>query len=257
MLKLSFEYFTDKEKFFQIKREFLFKDCRFDYPEAHSSEINLELNYIIYVRKTSDDETDVLELNFYTHQVSPNIKKIAKKCKKEFVETFDSNYSLLETGEGKFKRIELQKLNDISQEIKDSSHLIDTLKDELIKAIDDLYGFINGYKQKEVKDKIPFNLGKNEVIALFHLLYQKGYISPDISKNDISRLIGRNFEYFNKKDKKYMPVLKPGKQVNNLLTDHADNNPELTLRKLEKLFKAKDFFVYDIESKTGDKKSTP
>ena len=257
MVKLSFDFFTDKEKFLQIKRDFLFKDCRFDYPEANISKVNINLDDITYVLEKIDDEPEISTLNFYKDRCQLLIIKISEKYKKEFIETFDGSYSILETGEEKFKRIELQKLNDVSQEIKDSSHLIDPLKEELIKAIDELYGFINAYKQKEVKDKISFNLSKNEVITLFHLLYQKGYISSEISKNDISRLIGRNFEYFNKTEKKYMPVIKPGKQVNNLLTDHADNNPKLTLRKLKKLFTAKDFFSYDIEPKTGDKKSTP
>lgn len=257
MLKLSFEYFTDKEKFFQIKREFLFKDYRFDYPEAHISQVNLEHNDIEYVRKISDDETDVLTLNFYVDYIPPSIIKISDKYKKKFIKTFDGNYSLLETGEDKFKRIELQKLNDISQEIKVAPHLIDSLKDTLIKAIEELCGFINAYKQNEVKDKIPFNLGKNEVITLFHLLYQKGYISQELDKKDISRLIGRNFEYFNKKEKKYMPVIRTGKQENNLLTDKGDDNPSFTLKKLKNLFTADDFFNLDITLKRGDKKSTP
>ena len=163
----------------------------------------------------------------------------------------------MESGEEKFKRIELYKLNVFSNEIQNASHLIETLKDQLNKAIDELYEFVNTYKQKEVKDKIPFNLSKNEVITLFHLLYQKEYISPEISKNDISRLIGRNFEYYNKTEKKYMPVIKPGKQVNNLLTDNGNDNPRLTLKKLKNIFTAKDFFVINIDVKTGDKKATP
>lgn len=257
MLTLPFDNFINREKFFQIKREFLFKDYGFDHPEAHILEVNIQIDDITYVRKISEDETEVLTLNFYVHHISPAIIKISENYKKEFIETFESNYSLLESGEDKLKRIELQKLNDISNEIKNASHLIETLRIELIKAIDELYGFINAYKQNEVKDKIPFNLGKNEVITLFHLLFQKGYISPEISKNDISRLIGRNFEYYNKTEKKYMPVIKPGKKVNDLLSDHANNDPRLTLKKLKRIFTAKDFFIYDIDIKTGDKKPTP
>lgn len=52
-----------------------------------------------------------------------------------------------------------------------------------------------------------------------------------------------------------MPVSKPGKQENNLLTDHAANSPELTLRKLKKIFNHKDFFTINIDVKTRDKNS--
>lgn len=107
-----------------------------------------------------------------------------------------------------------------------------------------------------MKDKIPFNLSKNEVITLFHLLFQKGYISPEIDKRDISRLIGRNFEYYNKTKKEYMPVIKPGKQENNLLSDHANNDPRIALKNLKNIFTDKNFFVNKIDIKTGDKKST-
>lgn len=257
MLKLHFDYFTNEEKFLQIKRKFLFQDQHFDNYEAHISEVNIEINDIVYVSKTSDDDTNVLDLNFYIHHISPAIVRISEKYKKEFIEEFDGNYFLLDTGEDKFKRIELSKLNIITTEIENAPHLIKSLKETLHQTIIELYGFVNAYKQKEVKDKIPFNLSKNEVITLFHLLYQKGYISNELDKKDISRLIGRNFEYFNKTEKKYMPVIKPGKQENNLLTDHAANSPDLTLRKLKKIFKHKDFFTIDIGIKTGDKKIIP
>ena len=255
MLTLSFDYFIEEEKFLRIKREFLFKDHCFDHFEAHISEVDIQKNDIIYVEKTSDGE--VKDLNFYSDYISPTIIKISEKYKKDFIRAFEGNYSLLESGEEKFKRIHLYKLNVISDEIKNASHLNETLKESLNQTIDELYEFIDMYKQKEVKDKIPFNLSKNEVITLFHLLYQKGYISPKMGKNDISRLIGRNFEYYNKAEKKYMPIIKPAKQVNNLLTDSGDHNPRLTLKKLKKLFTDKDFFVIDIAIKTGDKNSNP
>jgi hypothetical protein len=259
MLKLHFDYFTNGEKFINIKRTFLYQDDDFDRSEAHISQVNLEINDITQVSKTGDgtDDTDVLDLNFYKDHVQPWVIKISEKYKKEFIEAFDGDYSILEIGEEKFKRIELGKLNVISKEIENAPHLIKSLKETLHKTIDELYGFVIAYKQKEVKDKIPFNLSKNEVITLFHLLYQKGHISQELNKNDISRLIGRNFEYFNRTEKKHMPVVKPGKQENNLLTDHAANNPELTLRKLKKIFTHKGFFTIDIGVKTGDEKIIP
>lgn len=257
MLAHSFDTFINKEKFDHIKRKFLYQDDSFDHPDAHISEVNINLDEITYVKLKKVDEPEILTLNFYKDYSPQLIIKISEKYKKDFIQTFEGNYSLLESGEDKFKRIELYKLNVFSNEIKNASHLIETLKDQLNKAIDELYEFIDTYKQKEVKDKIPFNLSKNEVITLFLLLHQKGYISPAIGKNDISRLIGRNFEYYNKTEKKYMPVIKPGKQVNNLLTDNGDDNPKLTLRKLKKIFTAKDFFMYDIATKNGDKNLNP
>jgi hypothetical protein len=261
MLKLHFDYFTNGEKFINIKRKFLFKDYSFDHEDAHISQVNLEIDDIVRVRKTNADvneadETSVLSQNFYKDHIPLSVIKISEKYKKEFMEAFDGDYSILEIGEDKFKRIELGKLNVISKEIENAPHLIKSLKETIHKAIDELYGFVNAYKQKEVKDKIPFNLSKNEVITLFHLLYQKGHISQELNKNDISRLIGRNFEYFNKTEKKYMPIVKPGKQENNLLTDHASSSPDLTLRKLKKIFRDKDFFTSTIDVKTGDKKIT-
>jgi hypothetical protein len=258
MLKLHFDYFTNEEKFLHIKRKFLFKDYSFDHEDAHISQVDLEINDIAYLRMISNetDETEVLSENFYNDHITPSVKRISEKYKKEFMEAFDGDYSILEIGEDKFKRIELGKLNVISKEIENAPHLIKSLKETLHKTIDELYGFVNAYKQKEVKDKIPFNLSKNEVITLFHLLYQKGHISQELNKNDISRLIGRNFEYFNKTEKKYMPIVKPGKQENNLLTDHASSSPDLTLRKLKKIFRDKDFFTSTIDVKTGDKKIT-
>lgn len=254
MLSNPFDRFIIKDKFEQIKRKFIYKDIGFDHPDAHISQVNINIDDITYVKKISDDETEISNLNFYKDYCPPLIIEISEKYKNAFIKTFDGNYSLLERGEEKLKRIELQKLNDISTEIKYAKHLIETLRAELIDAIDALYNFINSYKQREVKDKIPFNLSKNEVITLFHLLYQKGYIAQELDKKDISRLIGKNFEYFNKKEKKHMPILKPGKQENNLLTDHANNNPRIAIKKLKAIFTSKTFFINDIVTKVGDKK---
>lgn len=272
MLTLSFDQLTDPKKFAELKSYLIQENLNRLYFIRDSGKINNDLileENVETLRKTKKNslllndtvlmmEIATTQANFNIHYVIPLLPEFYDEHKNRFCKTYDEDHTVLsESGEEKFKRTELYRLNVISNEIDNSTHLDEPLKQAAIAIIDELYGFINAYKQNEVTDKIPFNLSKNEVITLFHLLFQKKVISQDLDKRDISRLIGRNFEYFSSKDKKYLPVIKPGKQENNLLTDHAENNPELTLRKLKKIFTAKDFFDYKIATKNGDKKLTP
>jgi len=272
MLTYSFDQLTNPKKFAELKNS-LFVDNLIDFffgknPDNINKDL-ISVENVETLRKTKKNspllndkalmlEIEITQTNFNRLYVMPILPEFYNECKNKFCKIFNEDYTLLSSdAEEKFKRIELYKLNVISDEIDNSTHLDEALKKAVIDIIDELYGFIDTYKQNEVTDKIPFNLSKNEVITLFHLLFQRKIISEDLTKRDISRLIGRNFEYFSKKDKKYLPVIKPGKQENNLLTDNGDDNPDLVLRKLKKIFNSKDFFVYNIEVKTGDKKSNP
>ena len=83
MAKLSFDYFKDKEKFLQIKREFLFNDYRFDNAEAHISEVDIKLDDITKIIKKIDDEPEISTLNFYNDYCPNLIKAISEKHKKK------------------------------------------------------------------------------------------------------------------------------------------------------------------------------
>jgi hypothetical protein len=105
MLKLHFDYFTNEEKFSHIKRKFLFQDESFQHSEAHISHVSLDIDDIVCIRKTNADvneadETSVLNLNFYKDHIPPSVIRISEQYKKEFIEAYDGDYSLLEIGEG-------------------------------------------------------------------------------------------------------------------------------------------------------------
>jgi hypothetical protein len=113
------------------------------------------------------------------------------------------------------------------------------LESKIDSIINNLESFLNQRKpislNRNIDDKIKFNLSKKEVCLLFTRLSDAGFLShSQSSEKDIGDLIEKHFMYYDNKSHTYINITKADGYIKKLRLDERYATPS---EKLDKLFK--------------------
>ncbi|MFT7034803.1 MAG: hypothetical protein ACJA2S_003321 [Cyclobacteriaceae bacterium] len=273
MTILTFDHLINKTLFNSIKTEFLMGDIKYKdlRLRGDSSDVDLRDNEITtfqervistskvksksfdpQLNEEFEDEVDVYDteveevtLNFVNDFLIPQINELPESYSKSFVKEINRRNLFSNSQIANFSKIALRKLEEKKDEILAATHLENSVKDVAIKSIDEIYEFVsNDYYQNyiSIPKKIPFNLNRNQVVGLFHLLYENEYISPDIKQNDLFRLIEETCFYFDFKSNSHKDLSGTNKLRRSLFGLNPDKSSKSTIDELQKIFQDKDFF---------------
>lgn len=272
MTVLTFDHLINKALFNSIKTEFLAGDEKYRALRLDGAIINVDLseNNITTVKekvvsinkvksKSFDSELnqeieiedeiydiDVKEvtLNFINDFLIPQVSDLSDSYSKSFVKEVKRRNLFSNSQRVNFSKMALRKLSAEKDEILAAKHLEDSVKDVAINSIDEIYEFVsNGYYQTyiSIPDKIPFVLNRNQVVGLFHLLYENEYISQEIKQAHLFRLVDETCCYYDSNSNSFKEIRKSNKLRRDLFGSNPDKSPKATLDELESIF-SKDFF---------------
>lgn len=259
MIKHSFDDLVTLKKFISFKQNFILEYAHDSlYNRFTREEINPDLLIVndrqsaINQYNVSEEDINRTESNFNQAYLTPALPSMSENFYKDFLQEIDDKAIYMDKSLEIFKRKTLKKLEAVSETIETAVFLDSSFKEQIKDVIDDLFDKINKYEDDNNSEKIPLKLTKNEVLVLFHLLLLKGYIPQTMTKRNLSRLIEKNFEYYNYSEKIYKPITKAIKLEDEIFSNDGDKNPETTLEKLQLIFSNPDF--YKLENRKGMKK---
>lgn len=257
MYQFTFSSLTNAQNFVELKRQFVLDELRGRMFENKHTADEIHQDYYLvnfYEREkiiesiANDQEKGNLialinktESNFNRIYVTQALPEMVNDFVQNFSKTIHDKAiygtdSLIE-----FKSIKLQELNEITDKVEQASYLDNDFKATIIDSIEKAYHYINYYKHNTAEDKIKFNLNKNEVVTLFHLLLKKGYIKG--YKADLSRFIDANFQYLSGTEGIHKDITSSGKLELKLKSN--DKNPDNTYNHLKEIFTSED--MYSLE----------
>ncbi|MCW5518491.1 hypothetical protein J1N09_01480 [Aureitalea sp. L0-47] len=265
MAVLTFEHFLNADLFANVKKDFLKQDIQYEYlgSSGEDFQVNIERDQITVIKekvisiteiengdgKDEIYETEVIEqeLNFYSDYLLPKIHEVEIAYKKDFVQDIRRRSLFSKDAIKGYGQVHLNKLNKILDKIKSASHLNEEIQNALLQAVASTYEFISdGYYQKniDIPKKIPFAFSKNQVIALYYLLYVNEYISNnDLKKTDLYRLIEETAMYYDSKENSFKDIRKANKLCNELFGSIPSKSPGNTIDELKEIFTDSDFYA--------------
>lgn len=242
---ITYNDFTDEEKFNEIKKDFLIYDMKYNHLRDGPDDIKLDLieDNIGLFGSEGQEKT----INFYDGFLLPKISDLGSIYKRDFCNYIESNKIYDSSAIANFSKLYLKRLDKWDVEIKGAKYLNPQVKEALKESIAGVYGFVsNDFHQKYINlpKKIPLKLSKNQIITLFYLLKNNKYISTkEISDNDLSRLIEQHFLYYNSMENCYKEITDARKLELKLFGPNEELSPQISLDELEIIFTAEDFYT--------------
>lgn len=251
---VRFKHFKSKQEYIELQRDFL----GFDYKKEFFQEVEID-DYkdlrviklenplsnpaIIVYSRNSENEDKYEEIKFEEDFVIPKIENIAAPAFESFKKSI--RHKGLYTDElVKGLALDWQdKINSIRDNIENADYLNDQIYKILSKELDRLEDMINAYiinPLPAVKEKIPINWSRTDVIYFFHLLRSNKVIGS-IREADLGRLIDNAFQYYDEKEKNYRDIKNSKKHLNAFWND--EGRPDsATNERLRSIFQDDDFF---------------
>lgn len=273
MTILTFDHLISEELFNSIKTEFLSGDEKYRSLRLTGADLNIDLNEnkittfkekVIAISKVKsktfdfelqeevetennvyDIQVEEVTINFINDFMTSKIMELADAYKKSFVREVQRRNLYSDSQIANYSKMALKKLSIIKKDILDVQHLDQSLKDLAINSIDKVCEFISNefyHTHMNIPDKIPFNLNRNQVVGLFHLLYENEYISSEMDRNDLFRLVEEICSYYDSTENAYKSIIKANKLRRSMFGLNPDKSSKTTIDELEKIFN-KDFFT--------------
>lgn len=266
MFHLEFEDLIDKKKYFRRKYFFLIgdykhiplillnrpQDIEVDY-ECDYIERFADLNYEKFFKERKVDfkvlknKFNLVELNFYDDELIPEINKMYLRYRDNFISEIEKRNIFESSGIENFSKKYLNYLEDLKEKLNNADHLIERVKNEANISIEKIYHFVsNEFYQNffKIPQKIPFNLNKNQLIVLFHQLYENGVIAEEIKPTDLSRLVEQYCTFYDKESNSFLDVKRARDLEIRIFKQDEEPNPEPSIKHLESIFFNPKFYDY-------------
>lgn len=251
---IKFKDFNSKKSFIELQRYFLGLDYKQeffeeveidDYKELRVIKFNEPLKNpsIINYSKNYEGEEKYEEIKFEENFLLPKIENMAILA----IERFEKNIITKGLYSGELLQgyaLDYQnKINKIRDEIEPNNYLSENVRSILLGELDKLEDAISKYVKNplpDVKEKIPMNWSRTDIIYFFHLLRRNGVID-NIREADLGRVLDNGFSYYDNKEKKYCDIKNSKKHLNAFWKEGG--RPENAANeRLKKLFQNEDFF---------------
>lgn len=267
MKEISIDQLIIEEQYYKLKKDFLLGDDDYrsylkNMNEGGSlPEVNYDSDNISYQKEGFTDLSDEFGIsyyegnavfseikeNFYNDYLHPIISNMPTYYVKQIEIKFQKKDILNPSDIKHFGNKITKRLNSKLLDAQNSSHLktptielITSVFDEIINHV-----YIN-YVEDPLAEKIHFNLNKNQVVTLFHLL-QYNDVIPQMQKPDLPLMIQKFFRY--KEGEQFKDISGAKQIVTGFFGNKADKSPNTTLKELEDLFKQDNFFNPHSENK--------
>jgi hypothetical protein len=260
MKEISIDQLTNEEQFLKLKKDFLQSDEEFLWHLKNMNEgdaapeVNYDLDDISSMSEGFTDLSDEfgvsyyestgsfeeIKKNFYVDYLHPMIKNMPNYYIRQLDIKFIKKDILNPEDFKHFGNNMIAVLNSKLKDVENSTHLKLTTKKLINTVFDEIinYTYIK-YVEAPEAEKIHFNLNKNQVVILFHLL-QTNDVIPQMQKPHLSSMIQKFFRY--KESEEFKDISGAKQIVTGFFGNKADKFPTTTLKELKDLFKQDNFF---------------
>jgi hypothetical protein len=246
---LTYSDFENINTFARLIRWFNAQDYRYDgivnaFNDSDEVLVNkiCENDFSIIYQKEQDEFDEVF---FLKHFISSKVEseEPLENYKKYIDNEIEEKFKYKPKERGLFIRDEINKLELLLIKVFTEPYFLDLFNDsisnQLLQSIDDLYSDESLIDKKDNSQKIKVKLSRSELTCLFFLLQQAHFIDHKYD-SELGRLLENNFLYYNAEENSYKELI----NINKLLSDMRNGHKSINAasEKLKEILSKTEFY---------------
>lgn len=244
-IPITFKDFKTEKNYLALQNKFAGWDMQ-NPPNEPTYKKVIKTDFFINYKTVNflTEKEEYKELYFIKDFLLHKISALAKRYVIYFQNSIESDLLFDKNRIQLYSEIQLKKIIEIEEIVKNSDYLIENLRLDLLVQIEIVIDYLKNIHilpNYTVDDKFKFNLNKTDVLVLFTLLRKKKIINSTYD-NEFGFLIEKNCLY--KNEEKYTPIKNASKVVNDIKNSHRPI--EKSIVRLKNIFMNEDFYNLEI-----------
>lgn len=236
--------FTSKNRFDKLKNNFISQDIDFDNPNVKNNfdKINPKIDTYEIIKVDEEiSDTIIIKQEFIKDFLLSGIRNIVENETADFERYCNDKGIVTKQGKKGYLQILNKKIEKNLSVIEKANYLDYNLKKYLQKSIKYLLKELSKKLQltyREVPKRIKFNWKKNQIQALFYLLWKNNIIEAE-KPSEIGNILDFCFEYQDESGN-YIEMKNSRKELSDIKRLKGDITP---INKLKEILSNKDFYT--------------